>query len=139
LKVVLDASVLIKWLINDPERESHTEKATALVTAIGQGEPELILPDHWLAEVAAVLCRISPETAQGDVETLHLLDWPTLNTPTLYYRATRLAIDMRHHLFDTLYHAAALETGATLVTADEHYWRKANGLGHITLLEHFDP
>ncbi|BCX82988.1 hypothetical protein MIT9_P2579 [Methylomarinovum caldicuralii] len=137
MKVVLDASVLIKWLLADPEREAYTEKATELVMAVGRGELDLILPGHWLVEVAAVLCRISPQTAQGDVETLHLLDWPTLDTPSLYRVATRLAVELRHHLFDTLYHATALETGATLVTADAHYWRKAGSLGRITLLSDF--
>ena len=34
-----------------------------------------------------------------------------------------------HHLFDTLYHAVALEEGAMLVTADTAYFAKAKDLG----------
>lgn len=41
-----------------------------------------------------------------------------------------------HHLFDTLYHATALETGAVMLTADRRYHDKAAGLGHIRLLAH---
>jgi len=42
-----------------------------------------------------------------------------------------------HHLFDTLYHAVALEEGATLVTADAAYFAKAKDLGGIELLADF--
>jgi len=42
-----------------------------------------------------------------------------------------------HHLFDTLYHAVALEEGARLVTADAAYFAKAKDLGGIELLADF--
>jgi predicted nucleic acid-binding protein len=45
-----------------------------------------------------------------------------------------MAIELRHHLFDTLYHAVALERGASLVTADDAYFRKAYRLGGIVRL-----
>jgi predicted nucleic acid-binding protein len=48
-------------------------------------------------------------------------------------RATRLAIEIRHHLFDTLYHAVALEHDALLVTADETYCSKAERFGTIRI------
>jgi hypothetical protein len=38
-------------------------------------------------------------------------------------------------LFDTLYHAVALEQGALLVSADRRYLNKAGGLGQIVGLE----
>jgi predicted nucleic acid-binding protein len=48
-----------------------------------------------------------------------------------------MAIMLDHHLFDTLYHAVALEQGATLITADEAYFAKAKDLGSITRLADF--
>ncbi len=48
-----------------------------------------------------------------------------------------MAITLNHHLFDTLYHAVALEVGATLVTADEVYFNKARHLGGMQLLADF--
>jgi hypothetical protein len=40
-----------------------------------------------------------------------------------------------HHLFDTLYHAVALEhEDALLVTADDRYYRKAEHYGTIAVL-----
>jgi predicted nucleic acid-binding protein len=53
-------------------------------------------------------------------------------------RAADLSISLKHHLFDTLYHAVALEEGATLVTADEAYFAKAKHLGGIELLADFN-
>ena len=59
--------------------------------------------------------------------------------PTVaYQRAITLATQLKHHLFDTLYHALALETpSATFVTADRRYFDKAKHLGQITWLPDF--
>lgn len=52
-----------------------------------------------------------------------------------YQTGIRLSIELNHHLFDTLYHAVALHTpDATLITADEAYWRKAQTIGQIVRL-----
>ncbi|MHB1586294.1 MAG: type II toxin-antitoxin system VapC family toxin [Acidiferrobacteraceae bacterium] len=134
MKVVLDASVLIKWLIRDPGRESDTERATELIGRLGGDGSDLILPPHWLAEVASVLVRLSPATAAADIGGLCLLEWPVLDEPEVYRRAIAMASQLKHHLFDTLYHAVALEAEATLVTADEIYWRKARRFGAIKRL-----
>ncbi len=41
-------------------------------------------------------------------------------------------------MFDTLYHAVALERDATLVTADLRYARKAERLGHLVALPRWE-
>ena len=38
---VVDASVIVKWLLADPENEADTERATALIT---------VARAHWFAE-----------------------------------------------------------------------------------------
>jgi predicted nucleic acid-binding protein len=48
-----------------------------------------------------------------------------------------MAMRLSHHLFDTLYHAVALEEGAMLVTADDAYLMKAKSLGGIVSLADF--
>jgi predicted nucleic acid-binding protein len=133
--VVLDASVILKWLLGDPAREPDTEKAFALVESVVSGRLEILQPVHWLAEVAAVAARLVPQTAIGDVEMLAAFEFPTTDSPTVIRRATSLAIETNQHLFDTLYHAVALEhEDALLVTADERYYRKAEGYGTIRAL-----
>jgi predicted nucleic acid-binding protein len=133
--VVLDASVVLKWLLEDPDREPETKKALALVESVVRGRLEVMQPVHWLAEVAAVVARLSPQTAVRDVEMLAALEFPTTDDPNVIRRATSLAIETKHHLFDTLYHAVALEhEDALLVTADDRYFRKAERYGTIAVL-----
>ncbi len=133
--VVLDASVILKWLIEDPERKADTDRAIALVEAVVRGELEVRQPAHWLVEVGAVLARLSPETAVDDVAWLSGLELPIQDDPVVLSRATRIAVETGQHLFDTLYHAIAMETAsATLVTADERYLAKAGSLGRIVAL-----
>jgi predicted nucleic acid-binding protein len=133
--VVLDASVFLKWLLGDPAREPDTDKASTLIEAVVGNKVEILQPVHWLAEVAAVLARLSPQTAVEDIELLAAMQFPTSDQPSVMRRATVLAIDTEHHLFDTLYHAVALEhEGATYITADDRYRAKAGGFGKIAAL-----
>jgi predicted nucleic acid-binding protein len=130
--LVLDASVIVKWLLADPGRESGTETATRIMESVANGSVGAVQPVHWLAEVAAVLARESPATAINDVTMLHALDLTTASDPLILRRAVELSIAFRQHVFDTLYHAVALETpGATLVTAGRRYLRAARSNGCI--------
>ncbi len=138
--VVLDASVILKWLLEDPDREPDTEKAFAVVESVVDGQLEILQPVHWLAEVAAVASRLTPQTAVRDVEMLAALEFPTTDDPNVIRRATNLAIEIDHHLFDTLYHAVALENDdAILVTADDRYCLKAERYGRIASLRNWRP
>jgi len=137
-RLVVDASVAVKWLLPDRADEPDSEHALALLSGIREGTVELIQPPHWLAEVAAVLARLSPHTVDDDVRDLYALELPVVDTPGMYLTACELARSLGHHLFDTLYHAVALEVkDASLVTADEHYYRKASVRGSIVLLNSF--
>ena len=133
--LVVDASVVLKWLLDDPEAEEETARASELMRRVLAGEEELIQPNHWLAEVSAVLSRLSPDSAVQDVEMLHALELPIRDDASIYRRACQLSIELKQHVFDTLYHAVALETAeATLITADERYARAAAHLPGIVLL-----
>ena len=139
-RIVVDASVAIKWLLPDRSNEADSDQALALLSGVREGTVDLIQPPHWLAEVAAVLTRLSPQTVDDDVSDLYALEIPVLDTPGMYLTACELARSLGHHLFDTLYHAVALEMDATfLVTADQQYYRKASARGAIVLLSGFAP
>lgn len=136
MKCVLDGSVIVKWLLRSPDDEPHTAEALALMDAVAAGQVEVLQPPHWLAEVAAVMARLSPATLAADIPDLYALDFEVAESLTIYRHAARLAIDLNQHLFDTLYHAVALEpAGHTLVTADDRYLRKARAVGRIVSLE----
>ncbi len=132
---VADASVIVKWLLPEKERGSDSDLALSLLASVREGALALLQPPHWLAEVAAVLTRISPQTAEADVADLFAMQLPVSDTAEVFLTGCRLARTLDHHLFDTLYHAVALETqGALLVTADARYFRKASGQGAIAML-----
>lgn len=140
MTLVVDASVVIKWLLNDPEREAQTGRATQLMQRIAEGREPVIQPIHWLLEVGAVLARINPDGAEEDLAMLQALELGIDDDPLILRRACRLAIELQQHLFDTLYHAIALQTpGATLVTADDRYLRAGGKLGHIVSLADWQP
>lgn len=138
--VVLDASVVLKWLLLDPAREPDTAKASDVIEAVARGRLEILQPVHWLAEVAAVAARLSPKTAVSDVDMLTAFEFPTTNDPSVMRRAAHLSVATRHHLFDTLYHAVALEhEGAVLLTADDRYYAKTLHFGQIVALRDWVP
>ena len=131
------ASVAVKWFVDADWalREQDTEQAIDLLRASMAGKLELLQPPHFLAEVAAVLTRIAPGHALQNITDLTALDIDWAAPTDAYARAIELSSQLDHHLFDTLYHALALDTpGAVLVTADRSYFDKARHLGQIAWL-----
>lgn len=133
--IVADASVVVKWLLPEREGEADVHQALRLLEKVGTGRVTLYEPPHWLVEVAAVMARLSPGTARDDIRDLHAMEVAVLDTQPVYVTACELAIELDHHLFDTLYHAVALHLpDALLVTADDRYYRKAHSRGRIVRL-----
>ncbi len=139
MKLVVDASVIVKWVFADSGREENAPRALSLLEAIRAGRVFPVQPPHWLAEVAAVIARLSPETAEASVALLDALELSVRSDVGIYRLASRLAIDLGHHLFDTLYHAVALESGCDMVTADDTYFLKARKLGNLVRLAAWSP
>jgi predicted nucleic acid-binding protein len=136
MKCVLDASVIVKWLLRDSDGEPDTPAALSLMEAVAGGDLEVLQPPHWLAEVAAVMARLSPTTLSMDIADLFALNFDVADSLAVYQRATRLAVELNQHLFDALYHAVALESaGCTLITADLRYLKRASAHGRIAGLE----
>jgi predicted nucleic acid-binding protein len=132
---VIDASVIVKWLLQDPQREAGTDKATQLMERVANGEQPVLQPTHWIVEVGAVLARESSGTAVDDVGMLTALELPTTDDPEVLRRGLELAMELKQHLFDTYYHGVALGTSeCTLITADERYLRAARTKGKIVHL-----
>ena len=134
MKWVLDASVALKWFFADREDEPLVAPAIALLQRFHTSEDRFLCPPHFITEMAAVLARESPDTANDSVNDLLTMTWETMADEGVYRRAITLAKSLDHHLFDTLYHAVALVHGGTLVTADAKYFKKAKGAGSILWL-----
>lgn len=135
MKLVIDASVAVKWFFSDDPAEQDSGKAINLLTGLQDSKHEVIQPTHWLVEVYAVIVRrSSADAAQTALGILHALELDVLDHLAIHELAGELARQYQHHLFDTLYHAVAIETDSLLVTADEKYWQKTKAHGHIELL-----
>lgn len=135
---VIDASVAVKWFIPDATIETEVDRALQLLASAQRDEARFLQPPHWVSEVAAILVRLAPKTVGSSVEALMALAFvKTANDVGHYQRAISLAMKLDHHLFDTLYHAIALEEKATLITADRKYYDKARRMGSILMLEEF--
>ena len=134
MRVVMDVSVIIKWLFYDPEREEHARRATDLMADVAGGRVQAVQRVQCLAEAAAVLARVTPGQAEEGLGLLSALSLPVRDGPEILQRACRLSIELDHHLFDTLRHAVALDTDSLLITADAQYLNKAARLGHIVHL-----
>jgi predicted nucleic acid-binding protein len=139
VNLVIDASVVVKWALPDSEAEENKEEALAVLATILRGEASVLQPPHWLAEVAAVLTRLQPDLAEESIGLLDLMEFPVALDLAVLQRASQMARALNHHLFDTLYHAVALEYDATLVTADDRYARKAKKLGKLIPLQEWGP
>ena len=136
---VIDASVAVKWFVPDVSAEIDVDRAIQLLASAQRDEIRFLQPPHWVSEVAAVLVRLAPKTVIPSVEALLALAFvKAANDIGHYQRAISLALKLDHHLFDTLYHAVALEQKATLITADRKYYEKAKRMGFILMLEEFE-
>jgi predicted nucleic acid-binding protein len=96
MALVVDASVGLKWVLNEPD----SDLAEALVRA----EPDLLVPDFWLNEAANVLwlqVRRKLFTPTEATEALALLRAQIEPTPTAGTRLHEVAL------------VAAIENGAS--------------------------
>jgi predicted nucleic acid-binding protein len=115
--LVLDASVALKWVLEEPD--SH------LAQALAAGEEEVLLPDFWLHEACNV-CWLqvrkgvwSPDEAREALELLcaQVPPTPTGDLPGLHALALEIGLAVSHSTYDTLYVAFALAMGARAVIA----------------------
>lgn len=137
MKLVIDASVALKWFLTEDSHENYLPQAAAVAATIERSDAELFAPIHWTAEVAAVLTRVEPALVDPGLVVLEDMTPTLIHGVPILRRASQLAAMFNHHLFDTLYHAVALDVGAQLVTANEVYFEKAKNLGNIQRLAEF--
>ena len=125
MKLVLDASVIAKWLFD----EIDSDKARDLYSKTRANRFSLIAPQIMAAEIGSVLfVRVRRELLEaGEAALLYSrfeLVCPALHDiSTLMPAALRLALQHRHSVYDSLYVALALKEQCDIVTADEKLHR----------------
>jgi len=124
-RLVIDASIAVKWVVE----EEGTSDALAL-----RGRAKLIAPELVVAECANILWKkarrdeLTREEASLAARLLQASDLEIVPTRTLLEPSLRLAMQLDHPAYDCMYLALAVQDGCRLVTADERFSRKMEGV-----------
>ena len=136
---VLDASVLVKWFVKEPD----TPQALALKTTYLEGSCDLTSLDFSILEVANALQRSKGFTAaeiKRCCDELYALELDLVALlPDLIHAAVDLAAKWNVTVYDAAYVALAQELGARLVTADRTLHTAVTSLRSSTLLAELSP
>jgi len=117
VRLVIDASIALKWVIPEPDSEA----ASAL------RHEELIAPSIWIAEAANALwrlVRLNELAADEAYQRLAELGGGPVASVAIEPHvdsALRVATEIRHPIYDCLYLAVALHYGSEVVTADRRF------------------
>ncbi len=120
-EVVVDTSVVIKWLVPQPD----SAKAHDILDAYENNQVSLLAPDLLYAEVGNVIWKLQrfQGISQADaIDLLHIFQSiNVLITPsvTLLNDAYQIASTHQRTVYDSLYIALSLRQGCPLITADE--------------------
>jgi len=127
VRIVVDASVIIKWFVPEP---LHEEALTLL-----DHDDDLCAPDLLVTEVANIVWK---KVLKGELRThqgRRILDSVT-RAPIEFFpagliinRALEIAMDIKHPVYDALYLALGAELGCTLISDDRKLCRIASEKG----------
>src|SRR5690348_3660963 len=124
MRIVVDASVAVKWVVNEP----RTEAALAL------RDEELIAPALWLAEAANALWRhvrlgeLNRNQVLARLSELQTAPVASLPIEPHVAKALELATEADHPVYDCVYLALALHQQARVVTDDRRFLAAAGRL-----------
>ena len=114
---VVDASVVLKWFLPEPENAA----ADCLLEEFLNDEVELMAPDFMLVETANALWKrvVVRKELHADEATLIYRDLLTLPLTLVASGAVAdAALKHNHSVYDALYCAIAMERCCEFVTAD---------------------
>ncbi|MDF0489366.1 type II toxin-antitoxin system VapC family toxin [Sphingomonas sp. H39-1-10] len=132
--IVLDASVAVKLVSEEPESDAALDRVGAAT--------RIIAPDWMLLEVTHALwkkahqSRADEAVANAGVQALKQIVDTFFPAEDLLPTALSLSFALQHPVYDCLYLALAQAEGAMVVTADEKFARAAiqHGQGSHTEL-----
>lgn len=122
---VIDASVAIKWVVDEP----GTERALLL------RRDRLVAPDLLIPECANILWKkarrkeLSEAEAMLAARLLQRAEVQLESMRSLLEPATKLAVALDHPAYACIYLALAQALSCTMVTADDQLCRKTLAIG----------
>lgn len=121
MSLVVDASVVVKWFIDEPLHE----RARQLL----KSRESLHAPDLLISEIGNIVWKkvvrgeIKEQQAQKITSALRELPITLQPSIDLIDRALQMALSIKHPVYDCLYIACADMLASTFVTADERLKR----------------
>lgn len=133
--LVLDASVIIKWIL----KENDYVIARKIAARYINKEVNISIPSFSYAEISNVLGR------KYDGEALSFishLKFGSIEEKIMSLKVFSMTFDLmkkypRVSFYDAAYHALALSENATFVTADADYYKIAKKEGQIIMLKDY--
>jgi predicted nucleic acid-binding protein len=133
--VVLDASVILKWVL-EKDHEPDYQQAAKLQQAFLDELIDIRLPTLWKYEVGNILGLKKPSVATEIMSALLAYEFDEVPLRSEY--ALAVLEHMRQikqvTFYDSAYHVLALRTKGLYVTADNAYVKRARRKGHVMLL-----
>ncbi len=131
MTLVVDASVAAKWVLE----EDGSDRAAALRGS----DDDFIAPSLIVAELGnavwkrAIWKELSARDAVRAIETAISLFTRLMPPAELAARATEIAIELRHPIYDCFYSALAERERCTLITADRKLIAAAKAVEAVEL------
>ena len=128
-RIVLDSSVLIKWI--KERNEELIAEARSLLRGVERLDLEVNVPALALYEIGNILLlksRLPPSSLDEALDHLEAL--PLVVAPPaapLLRRAARLGRDLGLTFYDASFLALALELGCPFISADTRLFERAKG------------
>jgi predicted nucleic acid-binding protein len=126
MTVVVDASVALKWVLDN---EDGSSRAIDLIET-----ESLIAPDLWLIECTNVLVMkvrrglITAEEARAALASIEATPVRIVPARAHVAAAQAIALELNKGAYDSLYLAVAVSERATMVTADAAFFRAASAV-----------
>ena len=132
--IVLDASVAIKWFVKD---EPLVAEAQRVLSEIQENPAAFVVPELFMNELLAVLCRMRPGRASRVREALGLVEALGIERVANGHELLALAADLSRRWrlsgYDAVYAALASLVDGVWLTADARAARRvgAEGLAKV--------
>lgn len=118
--IVIDASVALKWLVEEPDSDLTVARSLESETRIA--------PDYLLMECAYVIWKkvgqkqLTHRTGEEIIDSLNTLPITFHATYRLITLSYKLAVELNCSVYDCSYLALALNYQCPVVTADKRFY-----------------
>ena len=135
--IVLDASVILKWLLHEEGRDI----ALSFLDKHVNGQEQVAIPELLYYEVGNILAVKTKLSKEAAIEVMSYLFDLELSAFTLgqheYLEAIRLSRMYEVSVYDASYVALAHSLGVSFVTADEKLARKTKDMPFVQTLNSY--